>query len=257
MARRRPLRITYAAIDGGRSYRQQALDDQDGRYRLLLATVEALVGEGVDLLVFPAGYFQVRNERALANLVRRLRLGLRGSAPDFGLVVGVDRMSTAYKTEHPKREHPYFALYRTTAGAIVSMQQVSVTRQQGAVLDLLDARWGARELLLAETEIAFLICGESWSDELLDRVVVSGCRALVVAAHRTVNLHTQAGGYGRLSWHRRFQALCSERELPVVLSEHTRSPHRHPYSWPADISDSLAPDGVPDGVTLRLATITT
>jgi hypothetical protein len=207
----------------------------------------------VDLVVFPAGYFQVRGDGARSALIRRLRAGLRLLAPPFDVVVGIDRATDAHKV--PSNGHPFFVVHRTRSGEFVSMQQVSVTRWEGAQRALVDARWDTRALLLAETEIAFLICGESWSDELLKRVAASGCRVLVVAAHRNVNLHREEGGYGKLSWHRRLESFYEEHEVPVVLAEHTRSPGRHPYSWPPDISAALAPDGVPAGVTLRLATI--
>jgi hypothetical protein len=134
------------------------------------------------------------------------------------------------------------------------MQQVSVTANEGAK-DIVAQRWRSRAIILPETDIAFLICGESWSDELLDRVAKSGCRALVVAAHRNVNLHREKTGYGKLSWHRRLGTFSRRHRLPIVLAEHTRSPDRHPYAWPAAISAAFQLEGVPRGIKLRMASI--
>jgi len=53
----RPVRIAYAAVDGGRGFAKEALREVDARHRTLLATVAALAGRKIDLLVFPAGYF--------------------------------------------------------------------------------------------------------------------------------------------------------------------------------------------------------
>jgi predicted amidohydrolase len=134
------------------------------------------------------------------------------------------------------------------------MQQVSVTAREGDK-ETVGKRWHDRAIALPGTNIGFLICGESWSDELLDRVAKSGCRTLVVAAHRNVNLHREKSGYGKLSWHRRLGAFSRQHRLPTVVAEHTRSPDRHPYAWPAAMSRSLQLGGLPDEVTLRIAEV--
>lgn len=74
-----------------------------------------------------------------------------------------------------------------------------MTAKEG-VKEAVAKRWHARTIVLPETDIAFLICGESWGEELLDRVAKSGGRALVVSAHRNVNLHRKKTGYGKLIW---------------------------------------------------------
>jgi hypothetical protein len=255
--RPRSVRIAYAAVDGGRDFDTEALRESDARHRTLLATVAALAGRKIDLLVFPAGYFQVHDDGGQRRLVARVTSDLNDISPRFGLIWGVDRRRGSKKrpVKRPSATgHPYFAFYRSPSGALTSMQQVSVTAKEGDK-ETVAKRWYDRTVVLSETDIAFLICGESWSDELLDRVAKSGCRALVVAAHRNVNLHREKTGYGKLSWHRRLGAFSRQYRLPAVLAEHSRSPGRHPYAWPAAISRSLQLKGVPDGVTLRIAEV--
>jgi hypothetical protein len=99
-------------------------------------------------------------------------------------------------------------------------QQVSVTAREGNSVEAIERR-GSRDALLPGTSIALLICGECWSNELYERATTN-CRALVIAAHRNVNMHEESNGYGKLSWHRRLDAFYGERKIPTVLSEHTR-----------------------------------
>lgn len=223
----------------------------------MLAAVTALADEDITLLVFPAGYFQVRDAVAQRRLQRDLAARLDGIARTFGIVVGVDRYLPDSTKRAPTKSsadgRPFYALYRSRSGTWITMKQVSVTKSEGAA-DVVAARWRDRNLLLPETNIAFLICGESWSDVLLDRVATSGCRALAVAGHRNVNMHRTAVGYGRLSWHLRLHAFSRRHRVPIVLAEHTRSPDRHPYSWPAAASAGVRIRGVPERVTLRIAT---
>ena len=116
---RLPLRIVCGVVRGGRSYRDAVLADEDGRYQDLI-TVVAAEAANPDVLVFPAGYFQARSDRARTDLARRLRRGLRSAVPPFAVVVGIDQPRGSV------RGHPYFAVHRTSSGKIVSMQKVSV-----------------------------------------------------------------------------------------------------------------------------------
>jgi hypothetical protein len=258
MPRRTSIRIAYAAVDGGRDYRERALHEEDARVQDFTATVNALGETLLDLLMFPAGYFQVRDGRARDVLERKLRRHLALAAPNFGVIVGVD--VGAVTTRKGKRcvpeGHPFFVLYRRVSGEHLWMQQASVNSKEGRDHELLDGRWGERDVLLAGTDIAFLICGESWSDVLVDiNVALSEARVLAVAAHSTVKMHRKKAGHGKLSWHLRLAAFARKHQLPVVLSEHTRSPNRHAYAWPARTAQRLALEGVPGHVTLRLGII--
>jgi hypothetical protein len=251
------MRIAYAAIDGGTDYRKRALRDPTSRLEDLVATVEALRKESVDLLVFPAGYFQVRDRSAREALQRRLEKRLKKTAPRFGIVVGFDEGSATKQDRKvaSKRGLPYFALYRNSSGGRVWMQQVSVNSRDGADRELIDRRWRNRAVVLPSTKVAFLICGECWSNELLNNEVFSsGCKAIIIAAHRNVNMHREKTGYGRLSWHRRLDSYAKRHAKLIVLSEHTRSPMRHHYAWPASRSSVPALVNVPTPVTLRFAT---
>lgn len=187
---RGPLRVAYAAIDGGRDYQTQALRDDDVRRGDLVATVAALAGEDLDLLAFPAGYFQVRDADAQRRLRDDMASRLDKTSASFGIVVGIDRWSDFAKRVTKKASadgHPYFALYRSPVGVWTTMRQVSVTAKEGTQA-VVEARWRGRDLLLPDTDIAFLICGESWSNALLGRVVETGCRGVALHAPRQGSL---------------------------------------------------------------------
>jgi hypothetical protein len=253
------MKIAYAAVDGGMDYSREAQIDHLGRADRLLATVDAVAESQteIDLLVFPAGYFQLSSAEAMHGFAADLTAQLAGLRPAFGVVWGTDvhaRAKPRSKPEHRPDDYPYFASYRSAAGELVTFQQITATATQGGSRDI-DDKWGDRPLLLPGTNIALLICGECWSQKLLARVAKPDCRALVVTAHRNVKMHRDPGGYGRLSWHLRLDNHHRSSGVPIVLSEHTRSPDRHPYAWPAKIAAPLVLDSVPPSVTLRLATI--
>jgi hypothetical protein len=256
------LRIAHAVVDGGKGYQAQSRADEGERLSVLAETVRALRGKKIDLLMFPAGFFQSRNRAARLRLSRRIRHLLNSIGPRFGVVVGVDepfRLPRQSKVRGEKSDvvagHPFFMLHRSAAGTFTWMQQVSVTRREGLNGELIDARWENRSLFLPGTSIAFLICGEAWSDVLMERVSTSGCRALAIAAHRSVNMHRETTGYGKLSWHRRLSVFSRLHQVPVVMAEHTRSPRRHRYAWPGQISALVAAVGAPTVVTLRFASV--
>jgi predicted amidohydrolase len=214
--------------------------------------------KGVDLLVFPAGYFQLPSTGKVHAFAADVAARLAEVRPSFGVVWGMDvhggKKQRSKVEQQFDEEHPFFISYRGAAGELLTLQQVSVTAAEGNA-DSVDAKWGNRALLLPGTSIALLICGECWSDTLLSRVAKPECRALVVAAHRNVKMHRDPSGYGRLSWHLRLEAHQRSSGVPTVLSEHTRSPDRHPYAWPAEIAEQVLLDDLPGTVTLRLATI--
>lgn len=266
MGRSRAVRIGYAAVDGGSNYRLEARRNRDALHEALAGTVAASTRDRLDLLVFPAGFFQARDASEQARVLAKVEMDLDALSPTFGIAFGIDchggtksakggKAAELVKTSKKAApSHPFFAYYRSPAGTITKMQQVSVTADEGAS-DVVASRWHDRSEVLPGTDIAFLICGESWSDALLERVASRRPRALVVAAHRNVNMHREATGYGKLSWHRRLAAFQREHRIPVVLSEHTRSPHRHPYSWPSRISTPLPPVELPVAVTRRVAVV--
>ena len=37
-----------------------------------------------------------------------------------------------------------------------------------------------------------------------------------------------------MSWHLNLKKFRTKTGTPVILSEHTRSPHRHKYAWPGN-----------------------
>ena len=68
-------------------------------------------------------------------------------------------------------------------------------------------------------------------------------------------MHGKNTGWETISWHLRLDAHAKKLGMSIVLSEHTRSPNRHPYCWPDSTATTLKIYGVPRSVTLRLATI--
>lgn len=254
------MQIVYSAVDGGTDYRREARQLRLVRLDQLVETIAAVVAGSStpDLVVFPAGYFQLASATELNQLVADVARQLDRLRPPFGVIWGmdIDDDKRVPKTEQAfDHEHPFFISYRSADGELWKFQQVSVTAAEGTAAHVA-ARWGERPLVLPGTQAALLICGECWSDALLERVARAGCKALVIAAHRNVKMHREPGGYGRLSWHIRLDGYQRSSGIPTVLSEHTRSPERHPYAWPAEISEVLSLPGVPPTVTLRRATIT-
>lgn len=256
---REPLKIIYAAIDGGLDYRREARTEQPTRLDHFLTTVDAVKAtrKEPDLLVFPAGYFQFLTENDLHSFAADVAGRLANVRASFGVVWGMDVDDEKQRSKTGQQfdqEHPFFVSYRGAAGEFVTLQQVSLTVEEGKSAHI-DAKWRNRSPLLPGTQIALLICGECLSQNLLERVEEAGSRALVVAAHQSVKMHTDPSGWGKLSWHIPLDAFSRSSGIPTVLSEHTRSPDRHPHAWPAEISEPLAVQGVPSAVTLRLATV--
>jgi len=255
------MKIVYAAIDGGKEFRSEARENTGVLLEHLSSTIDAVqrTQRDVELLVFPAGYFQLAEASELTRLEAEVEERIAACAPSFGVVWGTDAADVpklAHAKEEPELdgELPFYVSYRGPRGERVRLRQVSVGASDGS-LDIVDERWGNRAALLPGTEIALLICGECWSEKLRTRIAEAKSRVLVIAAHRTVNMHHEETGYGRLSWHRLLDKFQRSTGIPTILSEHTRSPDRHPYAWPEDISTPLLLDGVPAAITLRLATI--
>jgi predicted amidohydrolase len=109
--------------------------------------------------------------------------------------------------------------------------------------------------LLPGTKIALLICGEALSDKLRQRVASAKCHALFIPAHFNVILRQDHLGRGKGSWHHPLKVFQRENDIPVILSEHTGSPNRHAYSWPAGLSRVCKIKDFPAGLTLRAATV--
>ena len=95
--------------------------------------------------------------------------------------------------------------------------------------------WKNRNLCIPNSKEALLICGESWSTMLLQKVKDAKAKILVVPAHQSVKLHRKAdNAFSRMSWHLNFQRFYKESGIPVILTEHTKTPHRHKYAWPSN-----------------------
>lgn len=253
------MQIIYGAVDGGTMYRQEARRQRSSRLAGLLETVAAVIAGDLvpEVVAFPAGYFQVASAKELRELADDVVRQLDGLRPAFGVLWGIDILAGKRfpKTRDLDDGHPFFVSYRSALGKLWTFQQVSVSAMEGNATARVAARWGERPVVLPGTRVALLICGESWSDELLQQVARANCDALVIAAHRNVNMHRTSGAYGRLSWHMRLDGYQRASGIPTVLAEHTRSPRRHAYAWPERISEMLSLPGVPTTVTLRRATI--
>jgi hypothetical protein len=139
---------------------------------------------------------------------------------------------------------------------VTSFRQTAITAEEGRS-EALASRWNGRSVTIGGTSNALLICGECWSDQLLERVRSARPTALLIPAHRKVNLMDESGGgWSKQSWHLRLQGFNGETGIPVILSEHTRSPGRHSYSWGGRRTEEAAlPAALTSQFTVKLTEV--
>lgn len=247
-------KIASVIVDGGRNYRFEA----SRAFKQRLATLEALVEavsrstENVETLMFPAGYFCTKRLTQVDEIAERVVDRLIRQDPPFVVVWGVDGW-----TEDSKQEarcgssgYPFFVFARLPASrTYLRLQQIATSAAEGRD-DRLEERWNGRAITLGNTRTALLVCGECWSDRLMERVEATRSKILLIPAHRNVNL---AGGKSRRSWHLRLSLFSERMGIPIVLSEHSRSPWRHTYLWGGRKAWELdPPDGLQIPCTIKL-----
>lgn len=241
MKRNKSLR-TYVSIivDGGTKYRVDAAGHFRERLSSLCEVVCAIADSRrrIATVLFPAGYFCTPQLARVPKIAKQVIERLDELKPPFAVVWGVDGWTERVKQEAQCSEsgYPFFVFARLPSGKrFVQIQQVAVSAAEGRD-ESLDARWKRRDVLIDWERNALLICGESWSDRLLEKVEKAKPNVLLIPAHRNVNL---SGGKSRRSWHLRLKQFNKETGIPVVLSEHSKSPDRHEYTWGGSSLDNL------------------
>jgi len=252
--------VVFVLVNGGRRFREDALTRCDERISALVETVRLLVRQHTEtrLLMFPAGYLGVRTFAQLEVAVEQVNEALDQIGPGFGVLWGIDvnnkRPKATQKKSSVARQtgYPYFVSYRGPKREKALLQQLTTSTKEGSDPSVLQ-RWVRRPALLPGTDIAVLICGEALGECMRARILEEEPRALVVPAHQSVNLRIDHVGMGHMSWHHPLAAFQKANDVAVALCDHTRSPRRHAYSWPAKVSQPCKIQGVPRGLTLRCA----
>jgi hypothetical protein len=154
-------------VDGGRDYRVEASRTFRERLATLGGIVSRLAGSQADLdtVLFPAGYFCTSQATRVPEVAGATMESLVQIAPPFAVVWGVDGW-----TDDSKREarcgrlgYPFFVFVRLPGKTgCLRFQQTAVSALEG-----LDDRWAGRDVVIAGTRNALLVCGETWSDRLL------------------------------------------------------------------------------------------
>jgi hypothetical protein len=226
--------IANAIVNGGENYREQALRsfaDRLASLQSLILHISANAPSSLDALLLPAGYFCAATTSQAQGAGEEVAASLARSQPPFAVVWGVDGWTPLSKGELESEPSGYpFFVFVLPRGQSQPMrfQQLAIG---AAERDSANDSWGNRSPIFCGG-IGLLICGESWSDALLGRIEAVHASVLLIPAHRTVNLMTdEVQGWARLSWHLRLDRFSRRTEIPVILSEHTRSPSRHDYAW--------------------------
>ncbi len=225
---------TFASVivNGGVDYRTESAGATGDRLASLARLVELLAGAHpeVEAVLFPAGYFCTPRPSQVAAIANRVAGRIAELDPPFTVIWGIDGWTDESKrdVECGAAGHPFFAFAKRPGDRqVCSFQQTTTSAAEGRSEEL-DGRWDGRSVTIHGTRTALLICGECLSGRLMDRVRAARPDVLLIPAHRNVNL---SGGKSRRSWHPRLTKFHRDTGIPVVLSEHSRSPWRHPYSW--------------------------
>lgn len=253
--------IASVIVNGGEDYRTEAA----GAFETRLAWLGEVVGllarshPEVATVLFPAGYFCTARHTQVSEVADRVAGRVAELNPPFMVVWGIDGWTEEAKQNLQCEEEGYpFYAFAKRAGADEpsSFRQTAITAEEGRS-EAVEGRWAGRSVTVHGTSHALLICGECWSDWMLDRVRAARPSVLLIPAHRKVNLMDESGGgWSRQSWHLRLQGFSEETGIPVVLAEHTRSPGRHPYSWGGRrTADVEMPDLLAGHVTVKLTEV--
>lgn len=223
-------------VNGGANYRTEASEAFEHRLASMCEIVEVLARShaDVDTVLFPAGYFCTTRHSQVQRIATRVAQRIADLDAPFTVAWGIDGWTEEAKGELSSDEHgyPFFAAAKLAGCSDVTLfRQSAITAEEGRS-ETLAGRWVGRSITIGGTRNALLICGECLSEALLDRVRRARSRVLLIPAHRKVNLMDESGGgWSRQSWHLRLQGFSADTGIPVILSEHTRSPWRHTYSW--------------------------
>ena len=159
----------------------------------------------------------------------------------FKVIYGIDLIEKNTKSEQESKNGKlsfYGFVSLPGKSKPIKVQQVSATSKAGRDPKI-NKLWGKRSIRIPNCSEGLLICGESWSSILLEKVKKAAPRILIVIAHQNVNMLKTIKGYGKLSWHLNLGKFRSKTGIPVILSEHTRSPNRHKYAWPANRTKNI------------------
>ena len=255
------VKIASVIVNGGENYRTEAAGAFESRLAWLGEVVGVLVRShpNLDTLLFPAGYFCTMRGSQVAEVAERVAERVAELDPPFMVVWGIDGWTEEAKQDVQCDEvgYPFYA-FAKRAGEhdLISFRQTAITAEEGRS-EAIERRCADRSVTIRGTRHALLICGECWSDHLLDRVRAARPTVLLIPAHRKVNLMDESGGgWARQSWHLRLQGFSEETGIPVVLAEHTRSAGRHPYSWGGGrTTDVELPDPLARHLTVKLTEV--
>lgn len=230
------MQIANIIVNGGYKFREEAANNPQVRLSIFssLATLLNSRKPSLDLVLFPAGFFCTPNGNIIPTLESTIK-SLNNIGTSFTVVCGIDCWTADSKKklcQGPEGYPFHVFVYHWKMKSPWIVQQVSSCADEGRDVAKIQNLWKNREIMIPGSEAALLICGETWSDYLLRKVVDSGARLLLVPAHQNINLmNPNMGGWANLSWHRRLNEFCNNNGIPVILSEHTRSPNRHYHCW--------------------------
>lgn len=224
-------------VDGGNSFREKANLESKLRINMLCSLIKHMKkhekSKSIKTIVFPAGYLCRKSKKAVDNLASTVCDRIASLKCPFKIVLGIDLYSENSKTS--KSEIPFY-VFAFIPGKTKphKIQQISATAKDGRD-STIENKWKNRNLCIPKSREALLVCGESWSTILLQKVKDAKAKILFVPAHQSVKLHRKPdNGFSRLSWHLNFQKFYKESGIPVILTEHTKTPHRHKYAWPSN-----------------------
>lgn len=225
-------------VNGGNYFRSDALKELNTResmiYELIDYIRENKLSKELKTLIFPAGYLCVKDKKAVDKLSKRIGRNISSKGCKFKVVWGIDVVENNSKKKIAGKNGrlPFYAFALQPGKSLpLKFKQVSATSEDGKDLKI-EKQWGKRPVCIPGSKEALLICGESWSSILMEKVKNASPKVLIVVAHQKVNLQKNPQGWGKMSWHLNLKKFRDKTGTPVILSEHTRSPHRHKYSWP-------------------------
>lgn len=197
--------IASVIVNGGEDYRTEAA----GAFETRLAWLGEVVGllarshPEVATVLFPAGYFCTARHTQVSEVADRVAGRVAELNPPFMVVWGIDGWTEEAKQNLQCEEEGYpFYAFAKRAGADEpsSFRQTAITAEEGRS-EAVEGRWAGRSVTVHGTSHALLICGECWSDWMLDRVRAARPSVLLIPPHRKVNLMDESGaaGHGRVS----------------------------------------------------------
>lgn len=232
-------------VDGGNSFRNESFKKMDYRenalYKLIKHIQDIILTKGLKALVLPAGYFCVKDKKDINKLALKVSKKISSLNCKFKVIYGIDLIERSSKRAQESKNGKlsfYGFVSQPGKSKPVKLQQVSATSIAGRDPKI-EKLWGKRSVRIPNSSEALLICGESWSTILLEKVKKAAPKILIVIAHQNVKMNKNYKGYGKLSWHLNLGKFRSKTGIPVILSEHTRSPNRHKYAWPANRTKNI------------------